>query len=71
MNQLVYPEDGGAQTAKALADAIRSQVVELQEVTKQATIQTEKLKPSWATVLMILPNWSACLTIIPQKPLPN
>ena len=35
MNQLVYPEDGGAQTAKAMADAIRSQVVELQEATRQ------------------------------------
>ena len=44
MNQLVYPEDGGANTAKAMADAIRSQVVELQEVTKLATAQTEKIK---------------------------
>ena len=32
MNQLVYPEDGAPQTAKAMADAIRSQVVELQQV---------------------------------------
>lgn len=44
MNQLVYPEDGGASTAKAMADAIRSQVVELHEVTKHATDQTEKIK---------------------------
>ena len=44
MNQLVYPEDGGANTAKAMADAIRSQVVELHEVTKHATEQTEKIK---------------------------
>lgn len=44
MNQLVYPEDGGANTAKAMADAIRSQVVELHEVTKYATAQTEIIK---------------------------
>ena len=44
MNQLVYPEEGGAQTAKAMADAIRSQVVELQEVTKHAMKQTEIIK---------------------------
>lgn len=44
MNQLVYPEDGGAQTAKAMADAIRSQVVELHEVIKYATQQTENIK---------------------------
>ena len=44
MNQLVYPEDGGAQTAKAMADAIRSQVIELQEVTKLATVETDKIK---------------------------
>lgn len=40
MNQLVYPEDGAPQTAKAMADAIRSQVVELQQVSKAATQQT-------------------------------
>ena len=44
MNQLVYPEEGGAQTAKAMADAIRSQVGELQEVTKHAMQQTEIIK---------------------------
>ena len=44
MNQLVYPEEGSATTAKAMADAIRSQVIELQEVTKLATAQTEKIK---------------------------
>ena len=44
MNQLVYPEEGGAQTAKAMADAIRSQVSELQEVTKYAMQQTEIIK---------------------------
>ncbi len=44
MNQLVYPEEGGAQTAKAMADAIRFQVGELQEVTKHAMQQTEIIK---------------------------
>ena len=44
MNQLVYPEDGAPQTAKAMADAIRSQVVELQEVSKMATMYTNKIK---------------------------
>ncbi len=65
MNQLVYPEDGGAQTAKAMADAIRSQVVELQEVTKQATLQTEKIKnelggrvDDFAKLVAVLDNYS-------------
>ena len=44
MNQLVYPEDGAPQTAKAMADAIRSQVVELQQVSKAATQQTALIK---------------------------
>lgn len=44
MNQLVYPEDGAPQTAKAMADAIRSQVVELQQVSKAATEQTAVIK---------------------------
>ena len=44
MNQLVYPEDNAPQTAKAMADAIRSQVVELQEVSKLAHEQTSKIK---------------------------
>lgn len=44
MNQLVYPEDGAPQTAKAMADAIRSQVVELQQVSKLAHEQTSKIK---------------------------
>lgn len=46
MNQLVYPEDGAPQTAKAMADAIRSQVVELQQVSKLAHEQTSKIKDS-------------------------
>ena len=44
MNQLVYPEDKAPQTAKAMADAIRSQVVELQEVSKLAHEQTSQIK---------------------------
>ena len=44
MNQLVYPEEEAPQTAKAFADAIRSQVVELQQVTKLAHEQTSKIK---------------------------
>ncbi len=44
MNQIVHPEEGGAQTAKAMADGIRSQVVELQQVTKLAIEQTDKIK---------------------------
>ncbi|MFI3241937.1 MAG: hypothetical protein R3Y43_05160 [Alphaproteobacteria bacterium] len=44
LNQLVYPEEGGAQTTKAMADAIRSQVIELQEVTKEANAQSLNIK---------------------------
>ncbi|MBE6458262.1 MAG: hypothetical protein E7010_00425 [Alphaproteobacteria bacterium] len=44
MNQLVYPEDGAPQTAKAMADAIRSQVVELQQVSKAVTEHTAIIK---------------------------
>ena len=44
MNQLVYPEDGAATTAKAMADAIREQVSELQEVTRLATEKTNEIK---------------------------
>lgn len=44
MNQLVYPEDGAPQTAKAMADAIRSQVIELQQVSKLAHEQTSQIK---------------------------
>ncbi len=44
MNQLVYPEDNAPQTAKAMADAIRSQVVELQQVSKLAHEQTSQIK---------------------------
>ena len=66
MNQLVYPEEGSATTAKAMADAIRSQVVELQEVTKLATAQTEKIKQElggrvddFAKLVGVLDNYSS------------
>ena len=44
MNQLVYPEEGGAQTAKAIADGIRSQVIDLQNATKIAMGQSDDIK---------------------------
>lgn len=44
MNQLVYPEDGAAQTSKAMTDAIRAQVLELRQATKQATEETDRIK---------------------------
>ena len=44
LNQLVYPEDGGAGTAKAMAEALRAQTVELQQATKEATLQTARIK---------------------------
>ncbi len=66
MNQLVYPEDGGAQTAKAMADAIRSQVIELQEATRQATEQTEKIRvelggrvDDFSKLVSVLDNYSS------------
>ena len=66
MNQLVYPEEGSATTAKAMADAIRSQVIELQEVTKLATAQTEKIKQElggpvddFAKLVGVLDNYSS------------
>ena len=65
MNQLVYPEEGSAETAKAMADAIRSQVVELQEVTKQAMKQTATIKKElggrvddFANLVKVLDNYS-------------
>lgn len=65
MNQLVYPEEGGANTAKAMADAIRSQVVELQEVTKHANLQTLNIKnelenkiEEFSKLVSILDNYS-------------
>ena len=66
MNQLVYPEDGAPQTAKAMADAIRSQVVELQEVSRMATVQTAKIKDEirenineFAKLVATLDNYSS------------
>lgn len=66
MNQLVYPEEGAPQTAKAMADAIRSQVVELQQVSKLAHEQTSKIKDSikgnideFAKLIGTLDNYSS------------
>lgn len=66
MNQLVYPEDDGAKTAKAMADAIRSQVSELHEVIKYATKQTENIKTElgnrvadFANLVNTLDNYSS------------
>ena len=66
MNQLVYPEDGAPQTAKAMADAIRSQVVELQEVSKMATVHTARIKDEirqnineFAKLVATLDNYSS------------
>ena len=65
MNQLVYPEEGSAETAKAMADAIRSQVSELQEVTQLAMKQTETIKTElssrvddFANLVQVLDNYS-------------
>lgn len=65
MNQLVYPEEGSAETAKAMADAIRSQVSELQEVTQLAMKQTETIKKElggrvddFANLVQVLDNYS-------------
>jgi len=44
MNQLVYPEEGAPETHKAMADAIKAQVVELRQATKEATDETNKIK---------------------------
>lgn len=66
MNQLVYPEDGAPQTAKAMADAIRSQVVELQQVSKLAHEQTSQIKDAikgnvddFAKLIGTLDNYSS------------
>lgn len=66
LNQLVYPEDGGADTAKAMTDALRAQTLELQQATKEATIQTAKIKEElgahvsdFAKLVSILDNYSS------------
>ena len=66
MNQLVYPEDGGAQTAKALADGIRSQVVEMQEATKLAMEHSANIKTElsarvedFSKLVAVLDNYSS------------
>ena len=65
MNQLVYPEEGSAETAKAMADAIRSQVDELQEVTRLAMQQTDTIKKElgarvddFSNLVQVLDNYS-------------
>ena len=66
LNQLVYPEDGGAETAKAMTDALRAQTLELQQATKEATIQTAKIKEElgahvtdFAKLVNVLDNYSS------------
>ncbi len=66
LNQLVYPEDGGADTAKAMTDALRAQTLELQQATKEATIQTAKIKEElgahvsdFAKLVSVLDNYSS------------
>lgn len=65
MNQLVYPEQGESATAKAMGEAIRSQVAELQEVTKLAMSQTAQIKKEldarvddFASLVKVLDNYS-------------
>ena len=65
MNQLVYPEEGESATAKAMSEAIRSQVAELQEVTKLAMSQTANIKKEldarvddFASLVRVLDNYS-------------
>ena len=66
MQQLVYPENGGGETAKALSSAIQQQVRELQETAKLATQKTEMIKSElgaklndFANVLQVLDNYSS------------
>ncbi len=66
LNQLVYPEDGGAETAKAMTDALRAQTLELQQATKEATVQTARIKEElgahvtdFAKLVSILDNYSS------------
>ena len=65
LNQLVYPEEGESATAKAMSEAIRSQVAELQEVTKLAMSQTANIKKEldsrvddFASLVRVLDNYS-------------
>ncbi|MBP5398951.1 MAG: methyl-accepting chemotaxis protein [Alphaproteobacteria bacterium] len=66
MQQLVYPESGSAETAKALGSAIQQQVRELQETAKLATQKTEMIKSElgakldeFANILQVLDNYSS------------
>ena len=65
MNQLVYPEKGDSATVKAMSEAIRFQVSELQEVTKLAMNQTTQIKKEldarvddFASLVRVLDNYS-------------
>ncbi len=44
LNQMIYPQEGGSNTAKALTDAIRQEVVKLQEITQLANQQTKGVR---------------------------
>lgn len=66
MQQLVYPEAGGNETAKALGGAIQQQVRELRETAKLATQKTEMIKSElgaklddFANILQVLDNYSS------------
>lgn len=66
MQQLVYPESGSNETAKALSSAIQEQVKELQETARFAAQKTEMIKSElgvklndFANVLQVLDNYSS------------
>ncbi len=66
LNQLVYPDEGAPQTVKAMADAIRSQTVELQEASKVAAGQAAKIKDEmkenikeFGKLIAVLDNYSS------------
>ena len=66
IHQLVYPDSSSSETSGALSDAIRLQVLELQETVKLATQKTEGLKNElgaklneFANILQVLDNYSS------------
>ena len=66
IQQLVYPESGGSETAKALGSAIQQQVRQLQETAKLAAQKTEMIKSElgaklddFANILQVLDNYSS------------
>ena len=59
-------KNGGAGTAKAMAEALRAQTVELQQATKEATLQTARIKEElgahvndFAKLVGVLDNYSS------------